>query len=145
MNAQRVAGAGWDPLNNPKPASFVENLIGNQQPATVDTHAFRLPAILGQDPRFLETALQTTKDGPKQNIQKMVEAGDIPMDEAAKRAAYWQAMPKANEYGAMERYYQDWQEDGHDPGADAGLGLGGRRQADGPGLGRDQAVHGLHA
>ena len=72
MNAERVAGPGWDPLNNPKPASFVENLVGNQAPATIDTHAFRLPAILGRDPRFLETAFQVSKDAPKQNIQAMV-------------------------------------------------------------------------
>jgi hypothetical protein len=106
MNAQRVAGAGWDPLNNPKPASFVENLTGNQQPVTVDTHAFRLPAILAKDPRFLETALQTTKEAPRQNIRAQVERGETPMSEAVKRAAYWNAQPKENEYGAMERYYQ---------------------------------------
>ena len=106
MNAQRVSGAGWDPLNNPKPASFVENLVGNQAPVTVDTHAFRLPAILAEDPRYLETAFQVNKDAPKQNIQKMVESGEIPLPEAVKRAAYWQAQPKANEYGAMEQYYK---------------------------------------
>jgi hypothetical protein len=106
MNANRVAGAGWDPLNNPKPASFVENLVGNQQPATIDTHAFRLPAILARDPRFLETAFQVNKDAPKQNIQKMLASGEVSVDDAANRAAWWQAQPKENEYGAMERYYQ---------------------------------------
>jgi hypothetical protein len=106
MNAQRVSGAGWDPLNNPKPASFVENLVGNQAPVTVDTHAFRLPAILAEDPRYLETAFQVNKDAPKQNIQKMVESGEIPLSEAVGRAAYWQAQPKANEYSAMEQYYK---------------------------------------
>jgi hypothetical protein len=106
MNAERVAGPGWDPLNNPKPASFVENLTGNQQPVTVDTHAFRLPAILAQDPRFLETAFQVAKDAPKQNIQAMVAGGELPIGDAANRAAYWQAQPKANEYAAMEKYYQ---------------------------------------
>lgn len=105
MNAERVSGAGWDPLNNPKPASFVENLVGNQTPATIDTHAFRLPAILGQDPRFLETAFQVGKDAPKQNIQAMLKSGEVSMDDAAARAAWWQAQPKANEYAAMERYY----------------------------------------
>lgn len=105
MNAERVAGPGWDPLNNPKPASFVENLVGNQQPTTIDTHAFRLPAILGQDPRFLETAFQVNKDAPKQNIQQMLARGEITMPDAAARAAFWQAQPKANEYAAMERYY----------------------------------------
>jgi hypothetical protein len=106
MNAERVATAGWDPLNNPKPASFVENLVGNQAPVTVDTHAFRLPAILGQDPRFLETTFQVGKDAPKQNIQAMVASGELPIGDAASRAAYWQAQPKANEYAAMENYYK---------------------------------------
>lgn len=106
MNAERVYGEGWDPLNNPKPASFVENLVGNQRPATIDTHAFRLPAVHAQDPRFLETAYQSAKDAPKRNIQKEVEAGALSMDEAAKTPAFWQTQPKANEYGAMERYYQ---------------------------------------
>ena len=106
MNAERVAGAGWDPLNNPKPASFVENLVGNQQPVTVDTHAFRLPAIIARDPRFLETAFQVSKDAPKQNIAKMIESGEISLDDAASRAAYWQAQPKANEYAALEQYYK---------------------------------------
>jgi len=104
MNAERVAGAGWDPLNNPKPASFVENLVGNQQPATIDTHAFRLPAILAGDQRFLETAFQVNKDAPKENIQALVKSGQMAMGDV--RPAHWQSMPKANEYGAMEKYYQ---------------------------------------
>lgn len=106
MNANRVHTEGWDPLNNPKPASFVENLVGNQAPVTVDTHAFRLPAMLAQDPRFLETAYQSAKDAPKQNIQKMVASGEMPIDDATKTAAYWQAQPKENEYGAMEQFYK---------------------------------------
>lgn len=106
MNAQRVAGAGWDPLNNPKPASFAQDLMGNQQPVAVDTHAFRLPAILSQDPRFLETAYQSSADAPKMNIQQLVESGKMPMSEAVATPAYWQAQPKANEYGAMEQYYK---------------------------------------
>ncbi|MEI6283464.1 MAG: hypothetical protein WCP82_12250, partial [Alphaproteobacteria bacterium] len=111
MNAQRLAGEGWDPLNNPKPASFVENLVGNQRPVTVDTHAFRLPAILARDPRFLETAFQVDKTAPKQNIAQMVARGELPIEEAASRPAYWQAQPKANEYAAMERYYKSLGQD----------------------------------
>jgi hypothetical protein len=106
MNAERVAGSGWEPLNNPKVASFVENLVGNQRPATVDTHALRLPAMLSQDPRFLETAYQASKDAPKLNIQKLVQSGDMSMEDALKTSAYWQAYPKPNEYAALERYYQ---------------------------------------
>jgi hypothetical protein len=101
-----VAGSGWDALTNPKPASFAENLVGNQRPVTVDTHAFRLPAILAQDPRFLETAYESSKGVPKQNIQKLVMSGQMSMEDALKTPAYWQAQPKANEYAAMERYYQ---------------------------------------
>jgi hypothetical protein len=106
MNAERVAGAGWDPLNNPKPASFVENLVGNQRPGTIDTHAFRLPAMLGKDPRFLATAYESSKGAPKQNIQAMVNSGQMSIDDAVKTPAFWQSMPKDNEYGAMEKYYQ---------------------------------------
>jgi hypothetical protein len=106
MNAHRVAGEGWDPLNNPKPASFAQNLMGNQAPVAVDTHAFRLPAILSRDPRFLETSFQSSSDKPKQNIRKIVKSGELSPEDAAKRAAYWQAMPKENEYGAMEQFYK---------------------------------------
>jgi hypothetical protein len=106
MNAQRVAGDGWDPLNNPKPASFAQNLTGNQAPVTADTHAFRLPSILAQDPRFLETDYQSAKNAPKQNIQQMVLSGQMSMEDAAKQPAFWQPQPKANEYGAMENYYK---------------------------------------
>lgn len=106
MNAQRVAGGGWDPLNNPKPASFVQDLVGNQQPVAVDTHAFRLPGMLSEDPRFLVTDYQSAKDAPKQNIQQMVLSGQMSMEDALKQPAYWQAQPKANEYQAMEQYYQ---------------------------------------
>jgi hypothetical protein len=54
----------------------------------------------------LETAFQVNKDAPKQNIQKMLERGEVSIDDAANRAAWWQAQPKENEYAAMERYYQ---------------------------------------
>lgn len=106
LNAQRVSGAGWDALNNPKPASFVENLVGNQRPGTIDTHAFRLPAMLAQDPRFLETALISKKGGDKRNIQKEVASGEMSMADALKQGSAWQAMPKDNEYGALEDFYR---------------------------------------
>jgi hypothetical protein len=106
MNVGRVLGKGWDPLNNPKPASFVENLAGNQQPATIDTHAFRLPAILAEDPRFLETAFESSKGAPKQNVQKMVASGEMALPDAVNRAAFWQSKPNDNEYAAMEQYYK---------------------------------------
>jgi hypothetical protein len=106
MNARRVAGEGWNPLNNPKSVSFVENLVGNQTPVTVDTHAFRLPAIVSEDPRFLVKSFRTHPDAPAQNIRAAVENGGMEMREAVERPAFWQAQPRANEYGAMEQYYQ---------------------------------------
>ena len=107
MNAQRVATTGWDPLNNPKPASFVENLTGNQTPVTVDTHAFRLPGILSKDPRFLLTNYQASAKSPKLNIKQLVESGQMSMKDALQTPAYWDAAPRENEYGALEKYYQD--------------------------------------
>ena len=42
QNMENVVREGIPPLQNPKPASFVENLVGNQQPVTIDTHNMRL-------------------------------------------------------------------------------------------------------
>lgn len=43
QNAQNVLeGGGWPVLQNPKPASFSQNLQGNQRPITADTHNARL-------------------------------------------------------------------------------------------------------
>lgn len=57
-NVLRLAElGGWDVFANPKPASFSQNLQGNQHVVTIDTHNFRLPGILAKDPRFLETSI----------------------------------------------------------------------------------------
>lgn len=107
QNALAVAGPGWNPIKNPKPASFVENLTGNQMPGTIDTHAFRLPAIMAGDPRFLETALQVAKGEPPRNIQKEVESGKMSMEDALKQGSAWQSAPNDNEYAALEHFYRD--------------------------------------
>jgi len=106
-NANTVSGAGWDPYQNPKPASFAQNLVGNQLPATIDAHAFKLPAMLARDPRFLETAFKAGKGAPSENIRKRHEDGDLSMDDAVARPVYWHAQPKDNEYGAMEGFYKN--------------------------------------
>ena len=106
MNARRVAGEGLNPLNHPKSVSFAENLVGNLTPVAVDAHGFRLPAIFAEDPRFLAKSFRTHPDAPAQNIRAAVENGGMEMREAVKRPAFWQAQPRANEYGAMEQYYQ---------------------------------------
>lgn len=106
-NALAVAGDGWDPLQNPKPASFAQNLMGNQQPVTVDTHAFRAPAIFSADPRFLATSYKPSKDAVPINYQKLLSSGEKTMDELVNTPVAWDAMPKKTEYGAMENYYKD--------------------------------------
>ncbi|WLB24950.1 hypothetical protein QIH85_24015 [Bradyrhizobium japonicum] len=114
QNAGNVVGAGWNPLQNPKPASFVENLAGNQAPVTVDTHAFRLPAMLAEDPRFLETRYITGKGSTPRNIQAELKSGQTSLADALQTPAFWQSQPKENEYAALEQYYKSL-------GADLGL------------------------
>lgn len=52
------------------------------------------------------------------------------MEDALKQPAYWQAQPKANEYGAMEQYYQGLARDaGLSPGqTQAAAWVGGGQQ-----------------
>lgn len=108
LNFEKIrSGQGLDIKTNPKPLGFSEDLKGNLTPVAVDTHAFRLPGMLSQDPRFLETNLQIKKGDPARNILKEFERGDVTMEEAAQRPAYWATKPEENEYLAMERFYQD--------------------------------------
>ena len=93
-NAQTVTTTGWDPLKNPKPASFSQNLQGNQEPVTADTHAFRLPGILSKDPRFLETSFINKKGMKARNIQKELEEGKTTLKKELKTPAHWAAKPR---------------------------------------------------
>jgi hypothetical protein len=43
------SGRGFDLANNPKPPSFVQNLLGNYEPVTIDRHNMRLVAPFGGD------------------------------------------------------------------------------------------------
>lgn len=118
--------AGWDPFQNPKPASFAENLRGNLEPVTVDTHAFRNIGMRTGDPRFLETQIQqkigSGERGPnsmaarfgeidgdivRYRPQQLVKEGKLTMEEAQKIPTFWAAQPKANEYAAAERFFKD--------------------------------------
>jgi hypothetical protein len=105
-NAGAVAGEGWNPLQNPKPASFAQNLSGNFSPVTVDTHAFGLPAMLSEDPRFLARAMVLEKGAPPINPTEMFKTGELTMPQALERPVFWASKPNANEYGAMENYYK---------------------------------------
>lgn len=106
-NAENIrSGAYFDPIANPKPLSFSQNLQGNFAPVTVDAHAFKLPAMLSRDPEFLAGSIKLEKGEPTINPTQMYEGGDLTMREAAKRPVYWAARPNKNEYGAMENYYK---------------------------------------
>lgn len=113
-NAENIRETGgWDVFKNPKPASFVENLVGNQMPVTVDAHAFKLPGILARDPRFLATSYQWTgKDEAGNKVKhafkprQMFAKGEISMDDAIRRPAFFDAQPGKPEYAALEDMYQ---------------------------------------
>lgn len=96
-NVQKLSegGAGYDPVNNPKPPSFAQGLMGNYQPVAVDRHAFKAPVMLSQDPRFLTGS-----------AQKDLKAGNLTMADAVKDPSLWADMPNANEYPALEQYYK---------------------------------------
>ncbi len=109
QNAKNVAETGgWDVMQNPKPASFVENLTGNQLPGTIDAHAVKLPAMLAEDPRWIATSFRDkNKDGSYTNYapQKMFKSGELTMEGALKRPVFWESMPRQSEYGALEGMY----------------------------------------
>lgn len=105
-----VERGGWDVMQNPKPASYSANIQGNQMPGTMDTHAVRLPALLSRDPRFLENSVRADNPaGGYLNLKprEMVANGEMTLDQARQRPGFWYSMPAKNEYGAMERFYQD--------------------------------------
>lgn len=56
---------GWDIFKNPKPASFAQDLRGNQEVVTIDTHNMRLPGIASGDPRFLSTSISEPAKDPE--------------------------------------------------------------------------------
>ncbi|MEY9184706.1 hypothetical protein [Bradyrhizobium sp. USDA 313] len=125
QNAGNVVGAGWNPLQNPKPASFVENLAGNQMPVTVDTHAFRLPAMLAEDPRFLETRYITGKGATPRNIQAELKGGQTSLADALETPAFWQSQPKGKRIcGAGAVLQIARRRPRHDACADAGRRVG---------------------
>jgi hypothetical protein len=108
QNVQGVANmGGWDVFKNPKPASFSTNLQGNQRNVTIDTHNFRLPGILAQDPRFLATSIVPEKGAEPFRPQKLLESGEMSLEQLLERPAFWEAKPNPNEYG----YYEKWQQE----------------------------------
>lgn len=126
LSAASTPGAStrWNIYDNPKPASFSQNLQGNLVPVTVDTHAFKNIGMRTRDPRFLETSLtQEIGDKPvgpqgqrygelKNGIltyrpQKLFESGQLSMKDALNIPSFWRGKPNANEYAAAEKFYTD--------------------------------------
>jgi hypothetical protein len=129
QNFEAVQGGGFDPLQNPKPPSFAENLQGNLAPGAMDTHAFRNVAMRTRDPRFLAptmyeklakgaapTPMQrklgtiTTNDKGETIVQmrprELFDQGKLSMDELVKMPTMWDSVPNANEYAAIEQLYR---------------------------------------
>ena len=124
QNFNTISNGGWDIMQNPKPASFSQNLQGNLSPVTVDTHAFRNIGMRTGDPRFLDTqvsAMTKGDTGPNSLVsrfgeinrpgivtykpQQLFNEGRLSMDEAKNIPSFWRAAPRANEYGAAEDLY----------------------------------------
>jgi hypothetical protein len=106
QNVGNVLTEGYDVLKNPKPPSFVQNLMGNYAPGTMDRHAFKLPAILSKDPRFLETSFTPEKGAEPVRPQQMFQNGDLTMEDAVNQPTMWAGMPNKNEYAALEGWYK---------------------------------------
>lgn len=142
LSAASTNDFGFDVFQNPKPASFVENLSGNLEPGTMDTHAFRNIGMRSRDPRFLQTSVsemgKTDTPGadtiqgrfgefkPKGDQfvvtyrpQQLVKQGRLTVDEALKIPAFWVGKPNPNEYAAAERLYKQRGEKVGLPTADA--------------------------
>jgi hypothetical protein len=127
QNAAAIRSGGYfDPVKNPKPTSFSQNLQGNFLPVTVDAHAFKAPAMVKQDPAFLLTSLKEEKGQPSIYPQRMYESGELTMANALKRPVLWAGKPNANEYAAMEQYYKSLaREAGLAPAQGQGAGWAG--------------------
>lgn len=103
-----------DPREQPKRASFVANLQGNQLPLTSDKHNIRLIGMLSKDPAFLNGRTVADVNYPKLNIAKgesrnwkeEVQSGRITMEQALQHPHMWQDMPNENHYGALEAWQQ---------------------------------------
>lgn len=115
QNVQNVQAGGMDPMQNPKPVSFTENLLGNEQPVTIDTHNFRLLGMASKDPRFLETSIKkptgrTLPNGKDEYYtvrpRAMYDSGQLSMEDALKDPTLWASAPNPNEYRAYEAYQQ---------------------------------------
>jgi hypothetical protein len=87
-------------LQNPKPPSFSQNLQGNQQPITADTHLVRNWGVSSKLPDWLLPSFKPDKDAPTVRPRDQVTSGAVKMKNAP--PVWWDSMPKANEYPMLE-------------------------------------------
>jgi hypothetical protein len=100
---------GIDALANPKRASFTENLMGNEDWLTADRHFMRLVGILSEDPRFLKTTAQVSREGKiiKIKPQEMFNRGELTMEQAKADPNLWVEAPNDNEYLYLENQFRN--------------------------------------
>ena len=129
-----IADGGLDYMNNPKRATFTNNLIGNESQVTIDKHNFRMLSMLTKDRDFLRgasTEIGSSKKGAKEpksvaklrkkgfkisttnkdgktfyriNPQEAFDEGKMTMAFALKNPIFWREAPNDNEYGAYEDF-----------------------------------------
>ena len=123
--SSEVQAGTRDPLDAQKTASFAQNLSGNYEPVTIDMHALKLPAMLKQDPRWLNG------EG-KAALASGTDIGTLAQD-----PKWWENSPGANEYGHLEQWWKGMANDlGITPAqAQAGSWVGGGHIT---GLGSDE-------
>jgi hypothetical protein len=105
-----VLGGTWGQGDVSKTPSYGANLEGNLTPIAMDRHAVRAPAMMSEDPRWLQTQIDMP-DKSKFRPQDEYAAGNLTMEDALKRPVYWEDMPKTAEYAPLEDYYQSLAKD----------------------------------
>jgi hypothetical protein len=123
--SSRVQAGTQDPMDAMKTSSFGQNLAGNYAPVTIDMHALKLPAMLKQDPRWLNG------EG-KAELAKGTDIGTLAQD-----PKWWEGSPNGTEYGHLEQWWKSMANDlGITPAqAQAGSWVGGGHIT---GLGSDE-------
>jgi hypothetical protein len=103
----RMDDGGFSPITGPKTASYAENLAGNHEPVTIDSHALALPSIFSADPRFLKNGKNpVTFEGEQFNPRQAYHMGLIDIDEALEQPSWWGGKGLDSEYGALADYYK---------------------------------------
>jgi hypothetical protein len=88
QNARNVVqGGGWPVLQNPKPASFSQNLQGNQMPVTIDTHNARLWGMTDTKGRPIDMP-EPSQYGFMERLQQE-QAAKLGMTPAQYQASAW--------------------------------------------------------